>query len=153
MADDGVNGFQAEIELVSILSRPAAGAVHIAGGGGGQQNGPGDIAILPGFDFLLGGAALEAGVKQEVLEKGAAYAGIQLVDPQDQLIPVVLFFNGLADGIPLALIPPLRGKPVHQGHELWDVFFRVPFNILQRLIDGKVLHIVFHVHVVHPFAA
>ena len=153
LTDDGVDSLQAEIELVSILSRPAAGTVHIAGGGGVQQNGPGHIAVLPLFDLFLGGAALQAGVKQKVLEKGAAYAGIQLVDPQDQLVPIVLFLNGLADGVPLALIPLLRGKPVHQGHELRDVLLRIPFNVLQSLIDGKVLHIVFHVHRIHPFAA
>ena len=125
--------------------------MHIAGGGGVQQNGPGDVAVFSGFDLILGGAALQTGVKQKVLEKGAAYAGIQLVDPQDQLVPVVLFLNDLADGIPLALIPPLRGEPVHQGHKLRDVLLRIPFNVIQSLIDGKVLHIVFYTHKFHPF--
>ena len=40
LADDGIHGFQAEVELVSILSRPTAGAVHIAGGGGGPAEWP-----------------------------------------------------------------------------------------------------------------
>ena len=153
LPDNRVNSLQTEIELVSVLSCPAAGAMHIAGGGGVQQNSPGDVAILARFDLLLDGAALQAGVEQEILKKGTAHAGVQFIDPQDQLIPVVLFLNDLADGIPLALIPPLWCKMVHQGHELRDIFLRIPFNVLQSLIDGKVLHIVFHVHRIHPFAA
>ena len=153
LGDDRVQIIQAQVELVTVFRRPAAGAVHIAGGGGVQQDGPGDVAVLPLADLLLDGAALQTGIEQEVLSKGLPHPHIQLEEPQDQLIPVVLFLNSLAEGIPLRPVPVGRGIFVKQLHELGDVFLRIAVQITKNLIDGKPLHGVFYgiAHIIHPF--
>ena len=86
---------------------------------------------------MLDGAAVEAGVDDKVAEEGLAHAGFQLIKAQDQLIPVVLFFDGPADGISLAGIPVVGNQLVHQAHQLGDVGLRVVFQIVQGLVHRE----------------
>ena len=143
LADDRIQRLQAQVKPVAVFRSPASGAVHIAGGGGIHQDGPGHVAVFPGFYLVLDGAALQAGVEQKILKKRLAHARIQIIQPQDQLIPVVFLVDHLADRVPLGLIPADRGKAIHQGHKPGEVLFRISFDILQRLADGEILHGVF----------
>ena len=137
LPDDGVHGFQAQVQLTAVFRGPAAGAVEIAGGGGVKENGPRHIAAFPLLDLVLDGASPKAGVNEKILEECFADLGIQLVKPQNQLVPVAFFLNGLADGRALSCVPSVRGKTVHQIHQLGNIFFRVAFDVMKRLLEGK----------------
>ena len=150
LGDDGVDGFQGEVELMAVFRSPATGAVEVAGRGGIQQNGPGHIAVVLGGRLLLKGAALQAGVEDKVLEEGLAHARVQLIDPQDQLIPVVLLLDGGAESVALGHIPVVRGELIHQIHDLGDVALRVFSQVAQsgvdRGSDGRVFGFVGKIH-------
>ncbi len=46
LVDDGVDVVIAQVELVAVLCRPAARAMQVAGGGGVEQDGPGNVALV-----------------------------------------------------------------------------------------------------------
>ncbi len=140
LADDGVDGLQGEVQPVAVLRSPAAGTVEVAGGGGVEQDGPGDVAAVFLLHLVLGRAALEAGVEQEILEEGLPDAGVQLIELQHQPVPVVLLGDGGADGLSLLHIPVIGGELVHHIHQLGQVLIGVALDVLQGLIDRKGLH-------------
>ena len=140
LTDDGIDGLQRKIQMVAVFCRPAAGAVEIAGRGRIKQNGPWDVAAILLPVFMLGGAAFEAGIEQEVLEESLPDTGIQFIQPQNQLVPIVLLGDDIADHLPLLLIPPLGRELIHQLHELGQILVGITLNILQRLIDREGLH-------------
>ena len=144
LGDDGVQLLQGQVQLVAVLGVPAAGAVHVAGGGGVQQNGPGHVAALPLRRLLLGGAAQQAGVENEVPEEGLPHLRVQLIDLHNELVPVVLFVDGPAEGGTLGAVPVRRDQLIHQVHQLGNIGLRVLFQIGQRLLDGGVQGRVFH---------
>jgi hypothetical protein len=84
--------------------------------------------------------ALEAGIEQEVLKKCLADTGGQLIQPQHQLIPVVLFLNGGPDGAALCFVPAIGRELVHQLHELGQVFIGIALDVFQCLIHSEGLH-------------
>ena len=110
LADDGIYRFQTEVELVAILSCPTTSTMHIACRCGVQQNRPGDIAVFLLLMLCLDGTASETRIEQKVLEEGLPYTRVQLIDPQDQLVPVILLINDLGGSASEYL---LQGFPPH----------------------------------------
>ena len=126
--------------------------MHIARRGGIQQNRPGNIAVFPFFYLVLSCAALKTRIKKEILEKCLAHTGIQFIQPQNQLVPVVFLLNNFPDSTPLGLIPAIRRKAIYQCHQFGNVLLRIAFNIAQGLIDRKILHAIFNcTHKYVPF--
>ena len=151
---DGVQLLQRQVEAVAVLGGPAAGAVHVAGRGGVQQDGPGHVAALAGGRLILGGAAEQAGVQDEILEEGLAHPGVQLVQLEDELVPVALFLDGAADSGALAGVPAGGHQLVHHVHQLGDVGLGVLFQVAHRLAEhkaeGGVLGFIGDIHNVKP---
>ena len=58
LLDNAVDLLVGQVQLVAVFRGPAAGAVQVAGGGGVQQDRPGDVAVLLRLDLVLRGAAL-----------------------------------------------------------------------------------------------
>ena len=67
-----VHFLKAQALLVAVLRRPAAGAVHIAGGGGIHENEPGNVDVILGgvglSRLIAAEATLVGGIGQEGLE-------------------------------------------------------------------------------------
>ena len=76
---------------MTVLCRPAAGAVHIAGGGGVHKDEPGDIAAIL-FGVLLGLlVAAEATLIHRVGEEGFEDIGVGFIqDTLDVMRPLAL---------------------------------------------------------------
>ena len=136
LADDTVHLLQGQVQLPAVLRRPAAGAVQVAGAGGVQQDGPGDIAPLPPGGVLLYAGAHQAGVDQEVLEEGPAHARVQPEDAHHQPVPVAFRLQGRAHRRALGDIPAVGGEFVHHVHHLQGVGLRVLLQVVQRLLEG-----------------
>ena len=83
LGEDPVHLVIREALLVAVLRRPAAGAVHVAGGGGVHQDQPGDVAAVL-LGVLLGLLiAPEAALVGRVGEEGLQDIGVAL--PQQAL--------------------------------------------------------------------
>ena len=53
LADDGIDVLERQVELVAVIDGPAAQAMQVAGAGGVEQDGPGDVAAILGAHPLL----------------------------------------------------------------------------------------------------
>jgi len=149
LGDDGVDFVKAQVQLVAILRRPAAGAVQVARGGGIQQDDPRDVAVVLPAVFLLDGPAQNVGVEDEVGEEGLQLIPIHVVEQiQDELVHVVggVLHHG-AYRCPLAFkaVRASTGQLVHPVHQLGHVFLRVLFQITQRRLQCNFFdRLVFH---------
>ena len=154
LGDDGVQLLEGQVQPVAVLGRPAAGAVHIAGAGGVQQDGPGHVAVLSPGNLLLSGTALQAGIDDEVAEKRLPHTGIQGIDLHDQVIPVVFLLDGLPEGLALGHIPILGNQLIHQIHDLGDIGLGVLLQIGKGLgdscADGRALGFFCNAHYDQP---
>ncbi len=92
LGDDAVDLLKGQIELIAVLPRPAAGAVQVAGGGGVQQDGPGNIAVVLLAQFLLLGPAHQVCIDKEVVEYRLEHTGVGLgPDLLNELVPTGVF--------------------------------------------------------------
>lgn len=79
LGEDSIHLLKGQALLMTVLCRPAAGAVHIAGGGGVHKDEPGDIAAVL-FGVLLGLLiAAEATLIHRVGEEGFENIGVGFV--------------------------------------------------------------------------
>ena len=79
LGEDSIHLLKGQALLMTVLCRPAAGAVHIAGGGGVHQNEPRNIAAVL-FGILLGLLiAAEATLIHRVGEEGFEDIGVGFV--------------------------------------------------------------------------
>ena len=149
LSDDGVDLVKAQVQLVAVLRRPAAGAVQVARGGGIQQDDPGDVAVVLLAVFLLDGPAQNVGVEDEVGEEGLQLIPVHIVEQvQDELVHVVggVLHHG-AHRCPLAFkaVRASTGQFVHPVHQLGHVLLRVLFQITQRRFQRNFFdRLVFH---------
>ena len=103
LANDAVDGFQAQIQVMSVLRCPAAGAAEVASGSGVQQNGPGNIAPLLSADGSLAGSSDQRGIDHKIFQECVPDALVQLEYLPDQLVPVSLWvIQHLAQDPPLS---------------------------------------------------
>ena len=137
LADDGVDFVEAQVQPAAVLRRPAAGAVLVAGRGGVQQNGPGDVAAVLFAHFLLPGPADEVGVEEEVLEDRLQHVVVHVLeDVHDELVHIVVrMLQHIPESLPLGLeaVRPLPGQPVHPLHELEHI----PLWVLLNVAEGS----------------
>jgi hypothetical protein len=89
LPDDAVNILIAQIQPVAVFSRPAAGAVQVAGAGRIQKNRPRDIAVILIPKFLLLFPADHVRVQEEIRHQLIQNAGMHLFqNTHRQLSPV-----------------------------------------------------------------
>ncbi len=149
LSDDGVDLVKAQVQLVAVLRRPAAGAVQVARGGGVQQDDPRDVAVVLLAVFLLDGPAQNVGIEDEVGEEGLQLIPVHVVEQvQDELVHVVggVLHHG-AYCCPLAFkaVRASTGQFVHPVHQLGHVLLRVLFQITQRRFQRNFFdRLVFH---------
>ena len=91
LGEDSIHLLKGQALLMTVLCRPAAGAVHIAGGGGVHKDEPGDIAAVL-FGVLLGLlVAAEATLIHRVGEEGFEDIGVGFIqDTLDIVCPFAL---------------------------------------------------------------
>ena len=135
LTDNGIDGLQGQIQLMAVLRCPASGAVQVAGRSRIQQDSPGNVAVVLLGNLFLQGAALQAGVGDEIGEERFPHAGIQGVDLLNQLEPVALLVDGFPDGVSLALVPVCGHQLVDHIHQLGGVVLRILLQIAQRGVD------------------
>lgn len=87
LGDNLVHGLVGQIQGMTIFSGPAADAVHVAGTGGVEQDGPGNVAMV----FLLAGLpglqAVEPGFKAQVHDSFFQDVGIQGIEAPFHEVP------------------------------------------------------------------
>ena len=153
LGDDGVDLVKGQIELIAVLRRPAAGAVQVAGRGGVQQDGPGDVAVVFLAQLLLLGPAHQVGVDKEVGEDRLQHVGIGLgPDLLDELIPTGL---GIADDLVEHRAlgrQGVSGKLIDQIHHLVHVVHGILVQIIEYLGQTVTLDTIRNLHnVFFPF--
>ena len=91
LGDDAVNLVKAQVQLVAVFRRPTAGAVQVAGRGGIQQNGPGDVAAVFRPGLLLFLPSDQVAVQNEIFKKGPTYPIVDVCPHAlDEPVPVVV---------------------------------------------------------------
>ena len=91
LGEDSIHLLKGQALLMAVFGGPAAGAVHIAGGGGVHKDEPGDIAAIL-FGVLLGLlVAAEATLVHRVGEEGFEDIGVGFIqDTLDVMRPLAL---------------------------------------------------------------
>ena len=153
LGDDLVHILKAEVVLVAVLAGPAAHAVHVAGGGGVEQDQPGNVALV--LHAVLAdhlGAAEESFIAQ-IQRRGAGHVGIQLVQcAVDEPRPLAGrvgqgLFSVLVTLIAESTAVELLGQ-IHQlANGLFGIFICTGKYHVHHLADGSTLHFmrqVFH---------
>ena len=154
LGDDGVDLIKGQVQLVAVLGGPAAGAVQVAGGGGIQQNGPGDVAAVLLAHLLLLGPAHQVGVHKEVVEQGLEHVGIRLSpDLLNQLMPAGVFVvDHVVEGLALGGQRLRAGKLVHQLHHLGHVVHGILIQVVEHLGQTVAFQAVRNLHLVFPLS-
>ena len=151
LADDIVDLVKAQVQLVAVLRRPAAGAVEIAGGGGVQQDGPGDVAVVLLAVGLLPVPADEVGVQEEVGRHGLHDLGVHVVHHMQDVVVVGVLgvLDGRPDGGPLALELAVR-ELVRPVHDVPEVLLRVLIEVVEGLLQAHPLQCGGNAHIPDP---
>lgn len=80
LGQDSVHLLKAEALLVAVFRRPAAGAVHVAGGGRVHQNEPRHVDVVFSCVFLRRLVAAEAALIGRVRQEGLENVGVVFAD-------------------------------------------------------------------------
>ena len=147
LADDAVYLVEGQVQPVAVFRRPAAGAMEVAGGGGGQKNGPRDVALILGPTDLLLAPADHAGVDKQVDGDGLHDLRVHVLDDMEDIlvIGVAGVLDGLADD--LALNGEISVvKAVCPVHDLQQIALRVSIEIVKGLLQAKFFYGVCYVH-------
>ena len=79
LSDDIVHLLKGQVVVMAVFSGPAAGAAHVAGGGGIHQDQPGDVAVVFLAHFADGFGAAESSFEAQVQRGGFDHVGVQAV--------------------------------------------------------------------------
>ena len=141
LADNVVDLVEAEIQLVAIFRCPAAGAVQIAGGGGVQQDRPGNVAVVFFFQFLLLGPADHVLIDEEIDGYGFQHFLIHVANQVADVAVIGIFriLNGVLHLLQLMGIH-FPGVLFCPGKQLAHIFLRVFVQIIERLLQAKFFH-------------
>ena len=127
--------------------------MEVAGGGGVHQDGPRHVAAVLLLGLVLTLAANGGGVENEVLEKLAADAGVDLgPNLLDEVVPVsLLAVHDLAEDCALTGDLTLLVEPIHPVHSLLNGVVHVLriVEIVQDPFDGEGLHMLYEISVAH----
>ncbi len=141
LLDDGVDLVKGQVQLVAVLSRPAAGAVEIAGAGGVQKDGPGDVAVVLRPELLLDGPADDVGIEEKVLEGGFQHVVVHVPeDVHDEPVHVVGgVIDDRAEGVPLGLeaVRPGARQLVHPLHQLGQILLGVLLDVVEGCLQPE----------------
>ena len=155
LTDDVIDFLIGQVQLVAIFRGPATGTVQVAGRGGVQQDGPGNIAVELLPCLFLDRPADDIGVQKEIFKGGLEHVVVNVVKHlHDQPVHIaVRVFQHAAERC------PLRGKAVravarqliHPAQEFEQVFLRILFNVAKRRFHGAHFDTVREAHNHNPF--
>ena len=151
LADDVVDLVEGQIQFVAIFSRPATGAVQIAGGGGIQQDRPGNVAVILFFQFLLLGPTDHVLIDEEIDGYGFQHFLIHIANQMTNVAVVGVFrvFNGVLHLLQLMGIH-FPGVLFCPGKQLAHIFLRVFVQIIESLLQAKFFYRCRYAHVFRP---
>ena len=147
LRDDLVHIVKAQVVLVAVLAGPAAHAVHVAGGGGVEQDQPGDVALVLDAVLADGLGATEEGLVTQVQGRGAGHIGVQLVQHAvDEPGPLAVRVRESLAGMSIRFLTEgiaIEGLgDIHQlGHGLFAVLVDVGQHDIRRLAQCGALHL------------
>ena len=155
LRDDGVDFIERQVQTVAVFSRPAAGAVQVAGRGRVEQNCPRNVAVVLLAHFFLLGPADDVGVEEEVHERRLENLGIGVLhDVHDELVHVVvLVVDDVADSGTLSreAVRTIAREFIYPRHQLGRVGFRVFADIIQCGAERNFFHGICDTHKTHSF--
>ena len=143
LLDDAVDLVEGQVQLVAVLSSPAALAVQVAGRGGVEQDGPGHVAVVLVAVLVLLLPAGDAGVEEEVGQQGLGEAQVHLGHhTDDQTVGGgVLVVDGVADRLALAgeRLGAAAGELIDHVHDVGQVLDGVLLDVIEGLVQCKFL--------------
>ena len=117
--------------------------MQVAGRGGVQQDGPGDVAMVLVPVLLLNGPAHNVGIEEEVFEGGLQHAGVGFVEGvHNQAVHVAVgIFQHSAHRIALGrkAVRAVACQLIHPAHQLDGVLLRILFQIAECGFQGDFL--------------
>ena len=121
--------------------------MEVAGAGGVEEDGPGDVAVVLGAHLLLFRPADDVGVEEEVLEGGLHHVPVHVFeDVHDEAVHVVVRVlpeGGALDG---EAVLAVAREGVHPVHDFHDVFFRVPLQVGKHGIERSFFQSLLNTH-------
>ena len=126
LADDVIDFLKAQVQLVAVLGGPAACAVQVTGGGGVQQDCPGNVAVIFIPQLLLAVPAYQVGIDEEVDRHRGEHLRVHILDhvADKGIIGVIGVLDGGTDGFPLPGEFSF-GKPVCPVHHFSQILLRI----------------------------
>ena len=147
LRDDLVHIVEAQVVLVAVLAGPAAHAVHVAGGGGVEQDQPGDVALVLDAVLADGLGAAEEGFVPQIQRSGARHMGVGLVQHAvDELRPLAIGVGQHLFGVLVGLIAEAAAVELLCNiYQLAHCFFMVVVDVgqhdIRRLAQCGALHL------------
>lgn len=139
LIDDVINLVKRQVQLVAVLSSPAASAVQVAGAGRIQQNCPRHVAAVLFTDNILTLTANQSSVDNEVGEDGLQHVqvnvGVQLFDKFKPVV-VRVIDNAVEHGA-LALVHIILIEFVNHVEQFGDIFLRVLTQVAKGFLNTK----------------
>ena len=138
LLDNAVDLLVGQVQLVAVLSGPAAGAVEVAGTGGVQKNGPWNIAAIFLAALLLLGPSNQGGVDKEVHGDGLHNLRVDVCHQplNEGIIGVLWIRDCLADKLPLRF-KLAACKLIRPIHQLYEIFFRILIQVVESLLQSE----------------
>ena len=140
LLDDAVDLLKGQVQLVAVLSSPAASAVEVAGRGGVEKNGPGNVAVILFAVLFLLRPADQGGVDKEIDRHRFHDLRVDVVDDMEniRMVRMIGVFNSSPDHLALGFKLPAR-EFVGPIHDLTEILFRVFINVVKGLFQSKFL--------------
>ena len=138
LLDDAVDLLVGQVQLVAVLSGPAAGAVEVAGTGGVQKNGPWNIAAIFLAALLLLGPSNQGGVDKEVHGDGLHDLRVDVCEKplNEGIVGVLRIRDRLADELPLRF-KLAACKLIRPIHQLYEIFFWILIQVVEGLLQSE----------------
>ena len=153
LADDRIDILEAQIELVAVIGSPASGAVQIAGAGGVEQDGPGNVAAVFAACLLLLRPCEQVRFHQEGFQQRGHDLFVEMQRLHDELVPVILLLERSTKRLALLGKQRFGHQRLEHVHNRVDMSFGIFDDIVDELVQSCTLHVLACIHDDRPFRA
>ena len=138
LTDNVVDLIKAQIQLVAVFRRPAAGTVEVAGRGRVQQDGPGNVAAILPPRLLLGAPANQVRVDEEIDADGLDHILVNIAEQVQHILVIgmIRIFDNFPQDRPLGRKFSFC-KFVRPIHQLQQILLRIFIKIAERLLQAQ----------------
>ena len=140
LLDDGIDVVIAQVELMAVFRSPATRAMQVARTRGVEQNRPRNVALVFVAILLLLAPHHEVRIDQERFHQAISYLRVQMGNFHEQLIPVVLLVDCVAECLALRREKVARSGLVDHIHRLWEPCFGVFKQVINHFAQCRMLH-------------